>query len=112
MVPAKQDIKVMRGDTEIFNIYLKNDADTPIDITGDTFASQIRYNRDDATAAASFTPVIVDGPAGHVRLTLSSGSSAALLAGAAFWDCQRTTAGGVRTTFISGKCTILADVTR
>lgn len=112
MTPAKQDIKVMRGDTEIFNVYLKNDADTPIDVTGDTFASQIRYNRDDTSIAASFTVSVVDAVNGQIRLTLSSDSSAALVAGNAFWDCQRTTSGGVRTTFIAGKCTILADVTR
>ena len=112
MVPAKQDIKIMRGDTEILNIYLKNNAESPIDVTGDSFASQIRYTRDDASPAATFSIDIVDAPNGHIRLTLSSANSALLTVGPAFWDCQRTTAAGVRTTFISGKCTILADVTR
>lgn len=111
MVPAKQDIKVMRGDTEVFNITLSDSAGTPINLTGDTFASQIRYNRDDVTIAASFTCVITDAPNGVVQLTLGAVASAALNDGVAYWDLQRTSGANV-STVLSGKCTVLADVTR
>lgn len=111
MVPAKQDIKIMRGDTEVFNITVTDDAGVAIDLTGDTFASQIRYNRDDSSIAASFTCVVTDAAAGKVTLTLSATSSAGLNAGPAYWDLQRTN-DGVVTTLVAGKCTVLADVTR
>lgn len=111
MVPAKQDIKVMRGDTEIFNISLADSSGSPINLTGDTFASQIRYTRDDATAAAVFSCVVTNAVGGVVQLTLSSASSAALTAGTAYWDLQRTSGGSV-STVLAGKCTVLADVTR
>ena len=42
---------------------------------------------------------------------MSPESSAALTAGPAYWDLQRTE-GGVVNTILSGKCTILADVSR
>ena len=111
MVPAKQDIKIMRGDTEVFNITVTDDAGVAINLTGDTFASQIRYNRDDASAAATFACVVTDAVNGKVSLTLSATSSASLVAGPAYWDLQRTKS-GVVTTLVAGKCTILADVTR
>jgi hypothetical protein len=111
MVPAKQDIKIMRGDTEVFNITVTDSTGAPIDLTGDIFTSQIRYNRDDSSIAATFNCTIVDPLLGLVRLTLPAGTSAGLVAGTAFWDLQRNDT-SVITTIIAGKCTILADVTR
>lgn len=111
MVPAKQDIKIMRGDTEVFNITVKDAAGAPLNLTGDIFTSQIRYDRDAPTAAAAFTCTLVDAANGQVRLTLSATDSATLASGVAFWDLQRNDA-GVITTIVAGKCTVLADVTR
>ena len=111
MVPAKQDIKIMRGDTEVFNITIVDSAGSALDLTGDIFTSQIRYNREDITIDATFNCTIVDPLLGLVRLTLPAGTSAGLIPGAAFWDLQRNDS-SVITTLIAGKCTILADVTR
>lgn len=111
MVPAKQDIKIMRGDTEIFNIMVTDSVGAAVDLTGDTFTSQIRYNRDDSSIAATFTCEIIDAEDGHVRLTLPATSSAGLVSGTAFWDLQRNN-DGIITTIVAGRCTVLADVTR
>ena len=111
MVPAKQNITIMRGDTEVFNITLTDSASAAIDLTGSTFLSQIRYERDSTTIAASFTCSITNAAAGQVSLTLTSAASAGLTVGTAYWDLQRTLS-GVVTTLVAGKCTILADVTR
>lgn len=111
MVPAKQDIKIMRGDTEVFNITVTDSAGAAVDLTGDVFTSQIRYNRDDSSIAASFSCVVTNAAAGQVQLTLSAASSAGLTAGTGYWDLQRNDT-GVITTIVAGKCTILADVTR
>ena len=111
MVPAKQDIKIMRGDTEVFNITVTDSAGSPVNLTGDVFTSQIRYNRDDSSVAAAFTCVVTNAAAGTVTLTLSSATTATLNAGISYWDLQRNDS-GVVTTIVAGKCTILADVTR
>lgn len=110
MVPAKQDIKIMRGDTEVFNITVTDSAGIAVNLTGDVFTSQIRYNRDDSSVAAAFTCVVTNA-AGTVSLTLSAATSALLNAGVAYWDLQRNDSGTI-TTIVAGKCTILADVTR
>lgn len=111
MVPAKQDIKIMRGDTEVFNITVTDSAGAAVDLTGDTFTSQIRYNRNDSSVAAAFTCTITNAAQGQVRLTLPADTSATLTDGVAYWDLQRNDAGTI-TTIVAGKCTILADVTR
>lgn len=111
MVPAKQDIKIMRGDTETITVTITDTTGTPVNLTGDTFASQVRYNRDDTSIAASFTCTVTNPTGGVVTLVMSSVSSAALNDGIAYWDLQRTS-GGIVSTIVSGKCTVLADVTR
>lgn len=111
MIPAKQDIKIMRGDTEILNITITDSAGVAVNLTGNTFTSQIRYNRNDSSVAATFTCTITNAAQGQVTLTLSAASSALLTDGTAYWDLQRNNA-GVITTVIAGKCTVLADVTR
>lgn len=111
MVPAKQDIKITRGDTEVVNLTILDSNGAPVNVTGDTFASQIRYTANATTVAAAFTTSIVNGAAGQIRLTLSNTASAALNDGIAYWDVQRTSGGAV-STIVSGKCTVLADVTR
>lgn len=111
MVPAKQDIKIMRGDTEVFVITVQDSTGTPVNLTGDTFTSQIRYNKDDPSFAAAFTCVVTNAAGGVVTLTLSSAASASLNDGVAYWDLQRTS-GGTVSTILAGKCTVLADVTR
>jgi hypothetical protein len=111
MVPATQNIKIMRGDTEVFNISLKDSANVAINLSSSTFISQVRYERDSSTVAAAFTCVVTDPIGGVVTLTMTPVASAALNAGPAYWDLQRTE-GGVVNTILSGKCTILADVSR
>jgi uncharacterized cupin superfamily protein len=111
MVPATQNIKITRGDTEVFVISLQNSNGSAMDLTGSTWASQIRYDYDSASAAASFACVVTDAINGQVTLTLSAGDSALLTSGAAHWDIQQTI-NYVVTTILSGKCTILPDVTR
>ncbi|CAB4171926.1 hypothetical protein UFOVP923_37 [uncultured Caudovirales phage] len=111
MVPATQNIKITRGDTEVFVFSLQNSNGTAMDLTGSTFASQIRYAYDSTLAAASFVCVLTNPTGGVVTATLAAGDSALLTAGAAYWDLQRTE-GSVVTTILSGKCSILPDVTR
>jgi hypothetical protein len=111
MVPAKQDLRIMRGDTEVFNITIVDSVGSPVDLTGDIFTSQIRYDREDPTIAATFNCVITDPTEGRLSLTLPATTSAGLIPGLAFWDLQRNDS-DVITTVIAGKCNILADVTR
>ena len=109
--PADQDLTITRGDTETLVVTITTDGSTPVNITGRTYASQIRTQQDSTTVKASFTCTVTSGAAGEVTCVLSSTSSAALSAGLYFWDLQET-ASGVVSTILAGTVTVLADVTR
>jgi hypothetical protein len=109
--PADQDLIITRGDTETLVVTITTDGSTPVNITGRTYASQIRTQQDSTTVKASFTCTVTSGAAGEVTCVLSSTSSAALSAGLYFWDLQET-ASGVVSTILAGTVTVLADVTR
>ena len=110
-VPATQDIKITRGDTETLSITLTSDGTTPINITGFTYRAQIRYTKDAASIALTFTTAVPLGTDGVVTLTASAGNTALLTTGIAYWDLEQT-ASGVVSTLLAGKCTVLADVSR
>jgi hypothetical protein len=109
--PADQDLIITRGDTETLVVTITTDGSTAVNITGRTYASQIRTQQDSTTVKASFTCTVTSGAAGEVTCVLSSTSSAALSAGLYFWDLQET-ASGVVSTILAGTVTVLADVTR
>ena len=109
--PADQDLTITRGDTETLVVTITTDGSTAVDITGRTYASQIRTQQDSTTIKASFTCTVTSGAAGQVTCVLSATSSAALSAGLYFWDLQET-ASGVVSTILAGTVTVLADVTR
>jgi len=109
--PADQDLTITRGDTETLVVTITTDGSTPVNITGRTYASQIRTQQDSTTIKASFTCTVTNGAAGEVTCVLSSTSSAALSAGLYFWDLQETASGTV-STVLAGNVTVLADVTR
>ena len=109
--PADQDLTITRGDTETLVVTITTDGSTAVDITGRTYASQIRSQQDSTTIKASFTCTVTSGAAGEVTCVLSSTSSAALSAGLYFWDLQEN-ASSVISTILAGTVTVLADVTR
>jgi len=109
--PADQDLIITRGDTETLVVTITTDGSTPVNITGRTYASQIRSQQDSTTIKASFTCTVTSGAAGEVTCVLSSTSSAALSAGLYFWDLQEN-ASSVISTILAGTVTVLADVTR
>jgi hypothetical protein len=109
--PAKQDLTIVRGDTEIVDVTLTTDGSTPINITGRTYASQMRTTPDIAAIAITGTCTIVNGAAGEMRVTFSAADTADLDPGYLYWDLQET-AGSTVSTILAGTVTVLADVTR
>ncbi len=90
---------------------MTSDGETPVDITGRAYASQLRVTPDIAAISATASCAIIDGPNGVMTVTFSPTSTAALDPGYYYWDLQET-ASGVVTTVMSGVVTVLADVTR
>lgn len=109
--PASYPLTVRSGDTETITLTLNDDTGTAINITGRTYAAQIRETVDAASPLATFTCTITNAAAGQVACTLSAATTAALAAGVGVWDLQETYAGAV-TTLLAGPARIEKDVTR
>jgi stress response protein SCP2 len=108
--PATKNLKFMRGDTQQLNITL-NANGSPVNLEGYSFSAQIRTERNSPTVSASFICTVPNPANGQVVAVLSAVNSALLPDGVLFWDFEQTN-GGVVTTLMAGKCTVLADVTR
>jgi hypothetical protein len=111
MAPANLPINIRIGDTETISVAIKDSTGAAVNITGRTYAAQIRTTTDAATALATFSCSIVSGAAGTLTATLSASTTAALTAGIAVWDLQETN-GTTVTTLLGGSVTIVQDVTR
>jgi hypothetical protein len=111
MAPANLPLNIRIGDTETISVAIKDSTGAPVNITGRTYAAQIRTTTDAATALATFTCAIVSGAAGTLTATLSATTTAALTAGLGVWDLQETNSTTV-TTLLAGSVTISQDVTR
>lgn len=110
-VPAKKNLKFVRGDTQDFTITLTEDGVTPRNLSGHSFAAQIRETANSATILGQFTCTVPNPANGQVRLLLTAVQSAALPDDILAWDFEQTVA-GVVTTLLQGKCTVVADVTK
>jgi hypothetical protein len=109
--PAKQDLTITRGDTEVVEVTITSDGTTPITITGRTYSSQMRSTPDIAAVAITGTCTVTDGANGQMKVTFAAADTADLDPGYLYWDLQEN-ASGVITTILSGTVTVLADVTR
>jgi hypothetical protein len=111
MSPANLPLNIRIGDTETISVAIKDSTGAPVNITGRTYAAQIRTTTDAATALATFSCSITNAAAGTLAATLSATTTAALTAGLAVWDLQETN-GTTVTTLLGGSVTISQDVTR
>jgi len=112
-MPATYNITIRMGDTETISVTIQDSAGAAVDISGRSYAAQIRSNADDTTVLATFACAVVSGPAGTLSATLTSTQTAALTPGVGVWDLQETNpVGPVVTTLLAGQVTIVQDVTR
>jgi hypothetical protein len=111
MAPANLPLNIRIGDTETISVAIKDSTGAAVNITGRTYAAQIRTTTDAATALATFSCSIVSGAAGTLTATLSATTTAALTAGLGVWDLQETN-GTTVTSLLAGSVTISQDVTR
>lgn len=109
--PAFYPISVRIGDTESVTVTLQESDSTPVDITGRSYAAQIRATADSSTVIASFTCAITNAAAGQFACTLSAATTGALAIGTGVWDLQETN-GTTVTTILAGPVRIDRDITR
>lgn len=105
--PGKLNIKTSRGDTVGVPLTIQ-ESGSPADLTGRTYAAQLRKS----VTAATATTITVDttgAGSGQLVLRLDAATTAGLI-GVYLWDLQQTQGGTVRT-ILEGRWTFGADVT-
>lgn len=109
--PANYLLALRAGDTETLSVTLQDSAGDPINISGRSYAAQVRATADSSTVLATFSCSITNAAAGTFACTLTATQTAALAAGGGVWDLQETY-GATVTTLLAGSVTIAQDVTR
>ena len=110
---ATYNLTLRMGDTESVTVTIQDENGSAVDISGRTYAAQVRANAEDTTILATFTCAIVNAAQGILTATLTSTETRALTPGLAVWDLQETNpVGPVVTTLLAGQVTIVQDVTR
>ena len=110
---ATRDITIYQGDTYGHTITITNDATPPAatNVTGRTFAAQLRRYPGSDTVAATFAVDMTDAATGVVQLSLTATQTAALAAGPYAFDVHMITGSSVLTLF-AGEAVVTAEVTR
>jgi hypothetical protein len=109
--PGIQNLTFVRGDTETVQVTMTSDGETPVNITGRTYAAQLRTTPDISAISASATCTITDAANGVMTVLFTATSTSALDPGYYYWDLQETS-GSTVTTVLQGTVNVLADVTR
>ena len=110
---ATRDITIYQGDTYGHVITITDDATPPVatDVSGRTFAAQIRRYPSSDTIAAQFAVDMTDAATGVVQLSLTATQTAALVAGPYAFDVHMIT-GTTTLTLFAGECLVSGEVTR
>lgn len=110
---GQHDIKLHQGATysRLFTIYSDAAQTTPLDMTGYTFAAQVRSKSGDDTLIATLTITDTDLPNGEITIGLAKTATAALTAFKAKWDLIATDSGGTATKFIEGYVELEGSIT-
>lgn len=114
MAPAPLDLDIYIGDTTTVTVTVKN-AGTPVNITGRTYAAQIRKTPGSSTILATFTCAITNAAGGVMVATLPASVTSALSVARAAWDLQEITPSSpenIVQTLVAGYADIVQDVTR
>jgi len=111
--PVKANQVFTRGDTWQFQVVITSDeaGETPVNITGYTYACQVRTTPNIAAITATATCTVTDGPAGELLVSFAATVTDDVDEGKYYYDLQQT-AGSSVTTIMAGEIEVLADVTR
>jgi hypothetical protein len=110
-VAVKANILIDQGTDYSTTIYVSDDNDVAIDITGYSFAAKARKHYTSNTAY-SFTLTITDAEEGEVTMSMNAVSTANIAGGRYVYDCEMTDTSNVVTRLVEGLLTIKPQVTR
>lgn len=106
--PATLNVEAWQADDVLIPLVFKDSAGVPIDLTGRTFASEIR---DQAGNLKSTATITVTPLTGSVLVKFPKTDTATMLpTDSMTWDLQQTMSGDVRT-WVTGRFRIKIDIT-
>lgn len=111
--PANVDLTIVAGDDEVVQVTITTDGTTPVDITGRTYAMQVRADpAGTGTAECVFTCTVPTGTDGVVTCTAADTQTDNLTPGDAYRYDLVETAGTTTTTLMRGKVNVIQKVTK
>jgi len=116
MTAAIYNATIDQGATYELQVIYKNEAGTPINLTGYTAALQVRQNYYDTTALLTLTSpsggIVINGAAGTIDITMSATQTGSLDEGFYVYDLEISSSGGNVIRLIQGQFTVSPEVTR
>lgn len=110
--PAFHHLTETRGDTWSLVVNITDETTgSPVNITGRTYALQVRSSTESSTVKAAYTCTVTNAANGQVTCTCPSSTTKNVKIGEYVWDFEQTISGSP-STIISGTLTCLGDVTR
>ena len=120
--PAEYDIDMCQGSDFKIKLVIKDNTGTPLDITGWTFAAEMRRTISDSTVLAAFSFNITDAVNGEVEMAMDAATTGALPLKDQkentretedfAYDVERTDGGGDIQRIIQGVVKVSPEVTR
>jgi len=107
---GKYNIVAEQGATFNLNFRVETDG-TPWNLTGYTFAMQVRRSSASTTTLLNITSATMTS-VGHVSATVSAATMAAVPAGRWVYDIELTSSGGQVTRILEGRFIVTAEVTQ
>jgi hypothetical protein len=109
---AKYDLTLYQGATFDRTLEIKDSASAAVDITGYTFAAQIRTSALSGTVAGTFAVAIANASAGRITWEMSSTNTALVPAQQCVYDLEMTKSNGDVVRLLEGFVDVKANVTR
>ncbi len=114
IVPAPVNLTIEQGNTWSAQLAFADGNHTPINLSGYTFAAQVRPSYSSSAVTATFTCTVTDAAGGLMTISLTSTQTAALLAPSKgqwdLWMYQTSPATALR--IMAGDVFVIARVTR
>ena len=109
---GKLEITVEQGATFTRNITIKDNANAAVNITGSTFAGQIRKRHQSATKQADFDFEITNATNGQFIASITATNTGNMEPGDFVYDIEWTQADASVTRLLEGTATVTPQVTR
>jgi hypothetical protein len=108
----KLNLTIDQGETFTRTLVISLTDGTPVDITTDTFAGQIRTTYTSSVIAKEFECTIIDGPMGQLAISLTATDTSELKARVPYvYDIERTSIVGVAR-LLWGNIKVTPEVTK